>query len=84
MILTDVADNAEAVEVTATTVSSYFLLEGDLHAGDVVPVPYGVECAVAEPQREDILDHLLGEKVVDPVHLFLSERIRHFCGKLPV
>ncbi len=45
----------------------------DLHVGDVVAVPDGLEEPVREPQREDVVDRLLSQEVVDPEDLGLVE-----------
>ena len=65
MVLHNVANDAELVEVAATALSAERLLEGDLDVVDVVPVPGGTEELVAEPENENVLDHLLSEVVVD-------------------
>lgn len=42
-----------------------------LNVIDVMAVPCCVEKFVAEPQDQDVLDHLLTKVVVDPEDLFL-------------
>ena len=45
----------------------------DLDVVDVVAVPDRLEHAVGEPEREDVLDGLLAEEVVDPEDALLVE-----------
>ena len=44
-------DDAEIVEITASSAGSDRLLERDEHAGNVVPVPNRPEQTVGEPVR---------------------------------
>ena len=46
---------------------------GDLHVVHVAPVPDGLEDAVGEAEHDDVLHRLLGQVVVDAVHLALVE-----------
>ena len=50
---------------------------------DVPAVPDRLEDRVAEPQREDVLDGLLAEVVVDPVDLALVEDLRDVAVQGP-
>ena len=43
---------------------------------DIATVPERLEDRVAEPQGQDVLDRLLAQVVVDPVHLALIEDVR--------
>ena len=45
----------------------------DLDVVDVVAVPDRLEHAVGEPQRDQVLDRLAAEEVVDPEHALLGE-----------
>jgi len=45
----------------------------DLYVGDVLVVPDRLEQAVGEPEGQDVVDRLLAQEVVDPVHLGLAE-----------
>ena len=65
MVLHNITNNAELIKITATSLSAKWLLESDLHIIDVVAVPCCVEELVAEPQDEDVLDHLLSKVVVN-------------------
>jgi hypothetical protein len=47
----------------------------DLHVVDVAPIPDGLEHPVGEPERQDVLDGLLSQVVVDPEDLGLVERL---------
>lgn len=74
-ILEDVANHAELVKVTASTLGAKWFLERDLDIGDAVLVPTGVHSDVGETEKEDILDHLLAKIVVNAERLvFLPVR----------
>jgi hypothetical protein len=45
----------------------------DLHVADVLAVPDRLEQPVREPEREDVVDRLLAQEVVDAEHLRLVE-----------
>jgi predicted nucleic acid-binding protein len=49
----------------------------DLDVVDVVSVPDRLEQAVREAKRQDVLDGLLAEEVVDPEDLLLGEHCVH-------
>ena len=49
----------------------------DLDVVDVVAVPDRLEHAVREPQRDQVLDRLAAEEVVDPEHALLGEDAVH-------
>ena len=49
----------------------------DLDVGDVLPVPDGLEQAVREAKRKDVLGRLLAEEVVDAEDLPLVEHLLH-------
>ena len=72
VVLHDVADDAELVKVAAAALGAEGLLEDDLDVVDVVAVPGGAEERVAEPQDQQVLDHLLAQVVVDAVQLVLG------------
>ena len=76
VILHDVADDAELIEVTATTLSSKRLLEGDDDGRDVVAVPRRAEEPVSESDGHQILNHLFAQVVVNAVELFFFEERR--------
>src|SRR5712691_10593374 len=50
--------------------------------GHVGAVPQGLEDAVGEPEHEDVLDRLLAEVVIDPIHLLLTEGFREQAVQL--
>ncbi|OPZ56714.1 MAG: hypothetical protein BWY91_00131 [bacterium ADurb.BinA028] len=68
MVLDHVTSGADPVVVAATPTEADVLGHGDLHVVDVVRVPDRVEQLVGEAQRQDVLDRLLAEVVVDPEH----------------
>ena len=70
-VLKDVTDDAELVKVTAASLSTERLFEGDLDVADGVLVPESVGSDVSKPEDEQVLDHLLPEIVIDPVGLIL-------------
>ena len=66
MVLDDVAGGADAVVVAGAAADADVLGHRDLHVVDVVRVPDRLEQLVGEAQREEVLDRLLAEVVVDP------------------
>ena len=66
MVLDDVARGADAVVVAGAAADADVLGHGDLHVVDVVGVPDRLEHLVGEAQRQQVLDRLLAEVVVDP------------------
>ncbi len=68
MVLDDVARRADAVVVAGTAADADVLGHGDLHVVDVVGVPDRFVELVGEAQRQDVLDRLLAEVVVDAEH----------------
>ena len=68
VVLDDVAGGADAVVVAGAAADADVLGHGDLHVVDVVGVPDRLEHLVGEAQRQDVLDRLLAQVVVDPEH----------------
>src|SRR5699024_11185444 len=66
VVLDDVPCRADAVVVPGPSSDADVLGHGDLDVVDVVAVPHRLEHLVREAQREDVLDGLLAEVVVDP------------------
>ena len=66
VVLDDVAGGADAVVVAGAAADADVLGHRDLHVVDVVGVPDRLEHLVREPQRQQVLDRLLAEVVVDP------------------
>ena len=77
MVLGDVAEGTGLLVEAAAVLDAERFGDGDLDVVDVAPVPDGLEDGVGEAQGEDVLDRLLPEVVVDPVHLLLGERGVH-------
>ncbi len=48
---------------------AHLLWHVDQHMVDVRPIPDRLEHPVGKPQSQDVLDRLLSEEVIDPVHL---------------
>ena len=61
------------VVVAAALLDADGLGHGDLHVVDVAPIPDGLEDAVGEPERHQVLDGLLPEVVIDPIDLVLGQ-----------
>ena len=68
VVLDDVARRADAVVVAGTAADADVLGHRDLHVVDVVGVPDRLVELVGEAQRQDVLDRLLAEVVVDAEH----------------
>ena len=68
MVLDDVPGRADAVVVAGPAADPDVLGHGDLHVVDVVAVPDRLVQLVGEPQRQQVLDRLLAEVVVDAEH----------------
>ncbi len=65
VVLDDVAGGTDAVVVAGAAADADVLGHGDLHVVDVVGVPDRLEHVVGEAHRQDVLDRLLAEVVVD-------------------
>ncbi len=77
VVLDDVAGGADAVVVAGPAADADVLGHGDLHVVHEGPVPDRFEHLVGEAQRQDVLDGLLAEVVVDPEHLVRLEHLVH-------
>ena len=73
MILEDVAQSAGGLVVLAAPFDPDIFRHRDLDVVDVAPVPDRLEDAVGEAEDQDILDGLLAQVVIDPVHLGLGK-----------
>ncbi|MFK4542229.1 hypothetical protein RKD29_001825 [Streptomyces tendae] len=73
VVLDDVARRADAVVVAGPTADADVLGHGDLHVVHVGPVPDRLEHRVGEAQRQDVLDGLLAQVVVDAEDLVGAE-----------
>ena len=69
VVLHDVTYHAVLVKVASAPLDAKVLLEDDLHALDVLPVPDGLEADVGEAQHEEVHHELLAQVVIDPVEL---------------
>ncbi len=77
VVLDDVTGGADAVVVPGAAADADVLGHGDLHVVDVGPVPDRLVHRVGEPQRQDVLDGLLAQVVVDPEDLVGREDLVH-------
>lgn len=66
VVLDDVACGPDAVVVARATTDADVLGHRDLDVVDVVAVPDRLEHLVGEAERQEVLDRLLAEVVVDP------------------
>ena len=73
MVLHHVAQLPGLVEVAPAAFDADLLGHGDLHVGDVVLVPLGLEEAVGEAQGDQVLHRLLAQVMVDPVDAAFRE-----------
>ena len=69
-----------AVVVAGARADAEVLGRGDLDVVDVVAVPHRLEHAVGEPERQQVLDRLLAQVVVDAEDLALVEDRRARAG----
>ena len=74
MILHDISDDAELVEVAASSFCAERLLECDLNVIDVVAIPVGTQEFITEADDQQILDHLLAQVVVNTEDLLLCQK----------
>ena len=77
VVLHHVAQRADAVVELAARFDAEGFGKGDLHGADVVPVPQGLEEAVAETQGEEVVQAVFAEVVVDAQDLAFLEILRH-------
>ena len=73
VVLDDVTGGADAVVVAGAAADADVLGHGDLHVVDEGPVPDRLEHRVGEAERQDVLDGLLAEVVVDAEDLVRGE-----------
>ncbi len=76
MILDHVAQLAGLVEVAPTAFDADFFSDSNLHMGDAILVPLGLEQAVGKAQCNEVLHGLLAQIVVDPVDAVFREILR--------
>jgi hypothetical protein len=77
VVLDDVAGRADAVVVARASADADVLGHGDLHVVDVTAVPQRLEHRVREAQRQDVLDGLLAQVMVDAEDLVGVEDLVH-------
>ena len=73
VVLHHVAKRAGAVVIIAAALDPDRLGDGDLDVVDMRAVPQRLEHRVREPQREQVLDRLLAEIMVDPERALLGK-----------
>ncbi len=76
VVLDQVAQRAGAFVIAGPALDPDVLRGGDLDVVDVVAVPDRLEQRVGEPQRQQVLDRLLAQVVIDPEDLRLRRRPR--------
>ncbi len=76
VVLDHVAQRSGLLIICPATFDTDRLRAGDLHIVDVAAVPERLKDAVAEAERQDVLDGLLPQVVVDTIHLALRRNIR--------
>ena len=77
MVLNHVADRARGIVIrTSPAGHAHFLGHGDLHRGNVPPVPDRFEDRVPQAEGQDVLDRFLAEVMVDPIDLVLTQHPR--------
>ena len=77
MVLQHVAQGAVFVIVGPAVADPHRFADRDLHVVDGQVVPQRLEDRVAEPQRDQVLDRLLAQIVVDAEDLVLAEGVGH-------
>ena len=82
VVLHEVAQRAGAVVVARAGADADVLGRGDLDVVDVVAVPERLEEPVGEAERQDVLDGLLAQVVVDAEDLALVEDAQHAAVEL--
>ena len=73
VVLEHVAHHARFLVVPAPMLHAHALRRGDLHVVHVLAVPHRLEDRIGEPEDQEVLDRLLAQVVIDPVHLVLGE-----------
>lgn len=73
MVLHDVSDHSVAIEVSTSSLDTEVFFEVDLDRGDTILVPRGAKHPIGESETEDVLHHLVAEKVIYTVNLILGE-----------
>ena len=82
VVLHHVAEDARGVVVAAAALDVDGLRHVELDVVDVVLVPQRLEHAVREPKREEVLDGLLAEVVIDSIDLVLLPVCEHVLVEL--
>ena len=73
VVLNHVAKRTRAIVVRAPRANPLCLRDRHLDVIDVSPVPDRLEDPVGEPERQDVLDGLLSEIVIDAIDLRFGE-----------
>jgi hypothetical protein len=74
VVLNHVPQAASGLVEGTATLDTELLGHGDLHAGDVVPIPDRFEEGVGETEVEEVHDLLFAEEVIDAEDRVLRER----------
>lgn len=51
MVLHDVSNNTKIIKISTAAFSTKWFFECDLHLGNIVPVPSGIQNSIAEPKN---------------------------------
>ena len=78
MILDHVAQGAGFLVIPAAAFDADRLGRRDLHVIDVAAIPERLEDAVSETERQDVLDGLLAQVVIDAIDVLLVENFLEF------
>jgi hypothetical protein len=76
MILDHVAERAGLIVVAAAVLDPHLLRDRDLHMINVAPIPQRLKKRIGKPEGEEVLNCLLTQVVIDPVHLRLIEDVK--------
>ena len=73
-----VAQRAGPVVIIAAQFDAEFFRHRDLHVIDVAAIPHRLENSVGEAKRQNILDRLFAEVMVDAVNLIFLQHLADF------
>ena len=79
MVLHDVAERARTVVKLAATGDTVVALSADrvLHAFDELPIPQGLEKRIGKAEKQQVLNRIFAEVVVDAKNVFFPEDAVH-------
>ncbi len=80
MVLHDIAEDAVLVEIAGPSLRADILGPVDMHMGDIVSVPQGLENEVGETEHHQVLDDLFAQVMVNAVGLRFRKDPAQFPG----